>query len=91
MMSLMDKHLIQATRTEGVIMSIVFFLLARGYSGGTRGSWRLLRLMGRETLYRRKNLTRLGLKQFIKPYLLRGLDDRPAQPGVVHGHHSTSR
>jgi putative transposase len=29
--------------------------------------------MGRETLYRRKNLTKLGLRQFIKPYLLRGL------------------
>ena len=29
--------------------------------------------MGRETIYRRKNLTKAGLREFIKPYLLRGL------------------
>ena len=78
MMSLMDKHLMNHP-AEGV-MSIVLFLLARGYPVGPKRIRRLLRLMGRETLYRRKNLTRLGLKQFIKPYLLRGLTiDRPNQ------------
>jgi len=78
MMSLMDKHLMNHP-TEGVL-SIVLFLLARGYPVGPKRIRRLLRLMGRETLYRRKNLTRLGLKQFIKPYLLRGLTiDRPNQ------------
>jgi putative transposase len=78
MMSLMDKHMMNHP-TEGV-MSIVLFLLARGYPVGPKRIRRLLRLMGRETLYRRKNLTRLGLKQFIKPYLLRGLTiDRPNQ------------
>jgi len=36
--------------------------------------------MGHETIYRRKNLTRGALKQFIKPYLLRGLEiDRANQ------------
>jgi putative transposase len=78
MMQLMDKHLLNHP-TEGVV-SIVLFLLARGYPVGPKRIRRLLRLMGRETLYRRKNLTRLGLKQFIKPYL-------PTQPGMVHGHH----
>ena len=29
--------------------------------------------MGRETIYRRKNLTKAGLREFIKPYMLRGL------------------
>ena len=29
--------------------------------------------MGRETIFRRKNLTKSGLKQYIKPYLLRNL------------------
>ena len=29
--------------------------------------------MGRETICRRKNLTKAGLREFIKPYLLRGL------------------
>jgi len=30
--------------------------------------------MGWQTIYRRKNLTKQGLKQFIKPYLLRNLE-----------------
>jgi transposase InsO family protein len=30
--------------------------------------------MGRQTIYRRKNLTKQGMKEFIKPYLLNGLD-----------------
>ena len=48
---------------------------------GTHGQYaRNLQLIGRETLYRRKNLTKLGLRQFIKPYLLRGLTiDGPNQ------------
>jgi putative transposase len=29
--------------------------------------------MGRQTIYRRKNLTKAGLKEFIRPYLLRNL------------------
>lgn len=30
--------------------------------------------MGHQTIYRRKNLTKLGLREFIKPYLLRNLE-----------------
>jgi putative transposase len=78
MMELMDKHLMNHP-TEGV-MSLVYFLIAKNFPVGPKRIRRLLRLMGRETLYRRKNLTKLGLKQFIKPYLLRGLTiDRPNQ------------
>ena len=29
--------------------------------------------MGRHTIYRRKNLTKSGLREFIKPYLLKGI------------------
>ena len=29
--------------------------------------------MGRETIYRRKNLTKMGLREYIRPYLLRNL------------------
>jgi putative transposase len=77
-MQIMDKHLLNHP-TEGVI-SLVYFLVARHFPVGPKRIRRLLRLMGRETLYRRKNLTKLGLKQFIKPYLLRGLTiDRPNQ------------
>lgn len=67
----MDKHLANHP-TEGV-MSLVLFFLARNYPVGPKRIRRLLKLMGRETIYRRKNLTRQGLKEFIKPYLLRNL------------------
>ena len=72
MMEVMDKHL-TAHPTEGV-RSLVYFFLARNYPVGPKRIRRLLRIMGRQTIYRRKNLTKQGLKQFIKPYLLRDLN-----------------
>lgn len=71
MMEIMDKHLTEHP-TEGVL-SIVLFFIARGYPVGPKRIRRLLKLMGRQTIYRRKNLTKQGLKMFIKPYLLKGL------------------
>lgn len=71
MMHIMDKHL-TAHPTEGV-RSMVLFLLARNYPVGPKRIRRLLKLMGRQTIYRRKNLTKQGLKEYIKPYLLNGL------------------
>ena len=71
MMTLMDKHLIRHP-TEGVV-SMVYYLKERGYPIGPKRIRRLFKLMGRETIYRRKNLTKAGLREFIKPYLLRGL------------------
>jgi putative transposase len=72
MMEIMDKHL-TAHPTEGVL-SIVLFFIARHHPVGPKRIRRLLKIMGRETIYRRKNLTKQGVKEFIKPYLLRGLD-----------------
>lgn len=54
-------------------MSIVLFLIARSYPVGPKRIRRLLKLMGRQTIYRRKNLTKAGEKVFIRPYLLRDL------------------
>jgi putative transposase len=71
MMEIMDKHL-SAHPTEGVI-SIVLFFVARNYPVGPKRIRRLLKIMGRQTIYRRKNLSKLGLKALIKPYLLKGL------------------
>lgn len=71
MMDIMDKHL-TAHPTEGVL-SMVLFFIARGYPVGPKRIRRLLRIMGRQTIYSRKNLSKLGWKEFIKPYLLRGL------------------
>ena len=67
----MDKHLVSHP-TEGV-MSMVFFFIARGYPVGPKRIRRLFRIMGHQTMYRRKNLTKQGVKEFIKPYLLKGL------------------
>ena len=78
MMNLMDKHLINRP-TEGVI-SMVYYLRDLGYPVGPKRIRRLFRIMGRQTLYRKRNLSKLGLKEFIKPYLLRDLVvDRPNQ------------
>jgi putative transposase len=71
MMTLMDKHLIRHP-TEGVV-SMVYYLKERGYPVGPKRIRRLFKLMGRETIYRRKNLTKAELREFIKPYLLQGL------------------
>lgn len=74
----MDKHLVNRP-TEGV-MSMVYYLRDIGYPIGPKRIRRLFRIMGRQTLYRKRNLSKLGLKQFIKPYLLRNLIvDRPNQ------------
>jgi putative transposase len=71
MMSILDNHL-TVHPTEGV-NSMVLLLRSMGYPVGPKRIRRLFRIMGRETIYRRKNLTRLGLKEFIKPYLLKDM------------------
>lgn len=67
----MDKHLLKHP-TEGVV-SMVDMLKDMAYPVGTKRIRRLFKLMGHQTLYRRKNLTKNALKEFIRPYLLRGL------------------
>jgi len=71
MMQIMDKHLLKHP-TEGVV-SMVDMLQEMGYPVGPKRIRRLFKLMGHQTLYRRKNLTKNALKEFIKPYLLRSL------------------
>lgn len=72
LMNIMDKHLTNHP-TEGV-QSMVYYLRDFNYRVNPKRVRRLLKLMGRETIYRRKNLTKVGLREYIKPYLLRGLD-----------------
>lgn len=71
LMEEMDLHL-TAHPTEGV-GSLVFYFVALGLKVGPKRIRRLLKLMCRETIYRRKNLTKIGLKEYIKPYLLKNL------------------
>ena len=56
LMKIMDKHLLDHP-TEGVV-SMVYLLTSLGFLVGPKRVRRLFRLMGRETLYRRKNLTK---------------------------------
>jgi putative transposase len=72
MMNLMDEHLLEHP-TEGVV-SMVYWLRNKGYPVGPKRIRRLFRVMGHQTIYRKKNLTKGALNVFIKPYLLRGLD-----------------
>jgi len=55
-MEIMDKHLTDHP-TEGVV-SLVLFLIARHHPVGPKRIRRLLKIMGRQTIYRRKNLTK---------------------------------
>lgn len=72
MMNIMDKHLLRHP-TEGVI-SMVNLLKEQGYPVGPKRIRRLFKLMGYQALYRRRNLTKNALREFIRPYLLRGLE-----------------
>jgi putative transposase len=72
MMNLMDRHLLLHP-TEGVV-SMVDMLKEIGYPVGPKRIRRLFRLMGYQALYRRRNLTKNALKEYIRPYLLRGLE-----------------
>ncbi len=71
MMNIMDPHLLKHP-TEGV-ESMVDMLKEMGYPVGPKRIRRLFKLMGHQTIYRRRNLTRNALREFIRPYLLRGL------------------
>ncbi|MBK9151028.1 MAG: IS3 family transposase [Saprospiraceae bacterium] len=78
MMAIIDQHLIDHP-TEGV-MSIVYYLRDKGFKVGPKRIRRLFNLMGRTTLYRKKNLSKTGQTVYIKPYLLRHLNiDSPNQ------------
>jgi len=71
LMRVMDKHL-QEHPTEGV-QSMVYNLAEKGYRVNPKRIRRLFKVMGHETLYRVRNLTKQGIKSYIRPYLLRGM------------------
>lgn len=75
-MRIMDEHYLKHP-TEGVIrMQDLMFAL--GFVVNHKRVRRLLRLMGLMAIYPKRNLSKLGLKKCIHPYLLKGLDiDRP--------------
>lgn len=72
MMRIMDEHLLHHP-TEGV-WSMVHLLRDKGYPVGPKRIRRLFKLMGYRTLYRRKNLSKMGSREYIRPYLLRDME-----------------
>ncbi len=81
-MRLMDEHYLEHP-TEGVIR-MQDFLLALGFVVNHKRVRRLLRLMGLMAIYPKRNLSKLGLKKYIHPYLLKGLDiNRPNKAWAI--------
>ncbi len=66
-----EKHLL-VHPTEGMV-SMVDWLKEKGYPVGPKRIRRLFKLIGNQTLYRRKNLTKGSAREFIITYLLKGL------------------
>lgn len=66
-----DEHYLDYP-TEGVIR-VRDFLFALGFVVNHKRVRRLLRLMGLMAIYPKRNLSKLGLSKYIRPYLLKGL------------------
>ena len=77
-MRIMDEHLLTHP-TEGV-RSMVHLLKDHHFNVNPKRIRRLFGVMGYRAIYARRNLSKLGLAQYIKPYLLRGMKiTRPNQ------------
>ncbi|MBW6491696.1 MAG: IS3 family transposase [Lentimicrobium sp.] len=81
LMRLMDEHNLEHP-THGVLQMRDFLFLA-GFVANPKRVRRLLRLMGIEAIYPKRNLSKLGHAKYIKPYLLRGL--KITRPNHVWG------
>lgn len=82
LMRLMDEHYLEHPN-EGVIR-MQDFLFALGFVVNHKRVRRLLRVMGLMAIYPKKNLSKLGLKKYIHPYLLKGLKiERPNQVWAI--------
>ncbi|WP_162055137.1 IS3 family transposase, partial [Pontibacter pamirensis] len=71
-MRLMDERYLDKP-THGVLQ-MQDYLRDEGYGVNHKRVRRLLRLMGLEAIYPKRNLSRLGQAEYIRPYLLRGLE-----------------
>jgi putative transposase len=81
-MRLMDEHYLKHP-SEGVIR-MQDFLLAMGFVVNHKRVRRLLRLMGLMAIYPKRNLSKLGMKKYIHPYLLKGMKiNRPNQVWAI--------
>ena len=77
-----DEHYLNYP-TEGVIR-VQDFLFALGFVVNHKRVRRLFRLMGLMAIYPKRNLSKLGLSKYIRPYLLKGLKiERPNQVWAI--------
>ena len=70
-MRMMDEHYLKHP-SEGVLR-MQDFLFAMGFVVNHKRVRRLLRLMGLLAIYPKRNLSKLGIKKYIRSYLLKGL------------------
>ena len=80
-MRLMDEHHLDHP-THGVLQ-MQDYLFMCSFIVNTKRVRRLLRLMGIMALYPKRNLSKLGLAKYIRPYLLKGL--KIIRPNQVWG------
>jgi len=81
-MRLMDEHYLKHP-TEGVLR-MQDFLRTQGFRVNHKRVRRLLRLMGLMAIYPKRNLSKLGIKKYVHPYLLEGLKiERPNQVWAI--------
>ena len=81
-MRLMDEHYLDHP-THGVLQMQDYLLLI-GLCVNHKRVRRLLRLMGIMAIYPKRNLSKLGLTKYIRPYLLKGLEiKRPNQVWAI--------
>jgi putative transposase len=82
LMRLMDEHYLKHP-SAGVI-TMQDYLRSVDHHVNIKRIRRLLRLMGLMAIYPKRNLSRLGFKQFVHPYLLKNLTiDHPNQVWAI--------
>ena len=77
-----DEHYLDHP-AEGVLR-VQDFLFTLGFVANHKRVRRLLRLMGLMAIYPKRNLSKLGLSKYIRPYLLKGMKiERPNQVWAI--------
>jgi putative transposase len=82
MMRLMDEHYLK--HPSYGVLRMQDYLLSMSFIVNEKRVRRLLRLMGLMAIYPKRNLSKLGLAKYIRPYLLKGLQViRPNQVWAI--------
>ena len=85
MMALIDQQYLKTPFYGSRRMTA--WLSNHGHQVNRKRVRRLMQLIGLEAIYRRPNTSKPNPGHKVYPYLLRGLEIKPGQPGVGHRHH----